>query len=144
MRESTSAVGLAGSRARAHSGLTSGHVAAGDVSSIIVHGLRLGGWLVETGARKARRCGCWYVSKRVTSIVASKVIRDRVSAVCKLWTRWCVESRIASRRHARIGWHIISIRWSERHGEPSSLARWLVELTRTGRWDTIRHGMIRH
>lgn len=77
---------------------------------------------METRARKARRRGSWCVLRGATSIVASKVIGDRVAAV-RIWlTRWCMETGIASRRQAGIDREMVTVHWPGGHGE-SSIAR---------------------
>lgn len=103
--------------------MASSHVAARDVSSIIVHGLRLRGGLVETRARKARGHGSWCVLRGPTSIVASKVVGDRVPAM-RIWlTRRCMDTGIASRRQAGIDREMMTVHGSGGHGESSSIAR---------------------
>ena len=140
VRQWASAEGLVGIVTRAGNRLASGHVATRNVSSVVVHGLRLRRLLVETRSSKALRRRSWCVFHRIMSIVASKVTGGRVPAVRRLLIGRRMKTGIARRRRSRIDREVVTVEWSEGHCK-SSLVGVLAVLART-RWrDTIRHSM---
>lgn len=94
----TSAVRLPRKVTRAGTRLSSGHVTVRDVASIIVHSWRLRDMLVEHWTSKSRRRRSWRVCHGLTSVVASKVVGDLVTAGSKLLTGRCMNTWIAARR----------------------------------------------